>query len=333
MNRWKISALFGAVLLLAMMNANAQPGMMSHVLAEDSCDVVEATGGVEVNAATGEKIAWDAFDMKSRGFPVDEGNHYYKIMYLLDKLRLDMFDEALMDENLVFRDRWAQAGQEHADKLWYQLHSYLLQTQRNFYKFEPTYSYIPGKGSEQYNFGKYISMVNVRAKNSKKKEFENFVHQIMTKTAEAVMPHRELPQIASAGEANVTMPEAYKLAPFVRVADVYVRSDRQIELQKFLVEKMMPMAEKLGQSIHYYRVGYGRDEFFMYLLPFEEKSDLAASRTDSVFSLMFQKADPENAAELEKEFLSYLWKIEEQVHKVRPDMSTFLENRFVKSWW
>jgi hypothetical protein len=250
------------------------------------------------------------------------GNKWYYLIYPLANI------DALWETDIDFlKAQWTvtHGSKEAAEGLWRQVYGYLAKEQKSVYQVLPEMTVvdgvvgIPPRGAGKFHYDNYLRIVDIRVHKDRTSDFENFVH---TNVVPAVA--RFLPKIE--GQNRDRLPR------FLRTVKIAVRLGAEPELVDFLTNYLVPAAKSTRTDVFIYRGVYSAGANYFLLFPFDDKDSLAHTRNRIISELLAKVHSPEEAQRLDQNFASTISMVQEIVSKTRPDMSSNLENKYIR-WW
>jgi hypothetical protein len=252
----------------------------------------------------------------------DVGNKWYYLIYPLVNIN------ALWDSDIDFlKAQWTvthRSGRA-ADDLWKQVYGYLAKEQKSVYQVLPDMTVVdgevglPARGRGKYHLDNYLRVVEIRVNRNHIRDFENFVQ---TNVVPAVA--RFLPKVR--GQGNNKLPR------FMRTVKLAVRVGGEPDLVDLLQNRLIPAAQRTRTDVFIYRGVYSSGANYFLVFPFDDANSLANTK-DRIVSTLLQRAYPgEESRRLDEQFGRSITFAHEMVSRMRPDMSSNLENKYRK-WW
>ncbi len=277
---------------------------------------------------------------------------------------LDTLADQLDSEIMPLRVQWAsQEGRSELDpnseswRRFKQLYSYQFGEQKTIGLYGPDLSYAGEmqNGHEEYNYGRYLRMVQLYVKPEYRAEFEDFVHKfIVPASTQIVMSKNEqkhLPPLAQRVR--------WRLPVYVRQVSINVNMPTIPEFELFMQQHLLRAARDTNTPVLTYRTVTGDRHNYTLLFPFNERSEIQADGSTLMASTLMRQHQmyllaqrtgqlpkyreaafkPSSAARAEAiataddlagQFHSHALEIQEIIHKARPDMAAALDQRFTQ---
>jgi hypothetical protein len=268
-------------------------------------------------------------DIQSRG--VDDkpataagniGNKWYYLIYPLVNI------DALWETDIDFlKAQWTvtHGSKATAEALWRQVYGYLAKEEKSVYQVLPELTVVggevglPAKGQGKFHYDNYLRIVDIRVHKDRTADFENFVH---TNVVPAVA--KFLPKVEGQG--------GNRLPKYLRTVKIATRLGAEPDLLDFLTNYVVPAAKSTRTDVFIYRGVYSAGVNYFMLFPFDDPASMANS-SNSVIKELLAKAYPgKEHKKLGQQFGNTISQVQEIVSKMRPDMSSNLENKYSR-WW
>jgi hypothetical protein len=209
--------------------------------------------------------------------------------------------------------------------LWRQVYGYLAKEQKSVYQALPEMTVVngvvglPPNGLGKYHLDNYLRVVEIRVHKDRTTDFENFVRTNVV-PAVANFLHR------------IEGQNTNRLPKFMRTVKIAVRLGSEPELVDLLQNYVVPAARSTGTDVFIYRGVYSSGANYFLLFPFDTPTSLA-NTSSRVISTLLQRAYPATQAQqLDTQFGNTISYVQELVSRMRPDMSSNLENKYIR-WW
>ena len=283
-------------------------------------------------------------------------DNLYRLFFPVDGLA-DQLDSEIMP----LRVQWAaQEGRSELDpnseswKRFKQLYSYQFGEQKTLGLYAPDLSFAgqTEQGHDEYNYGRYLRIVQLYVKPEHRAQFEDFVHKFIVPAATQIImgknERKNLPPL----EQRMR----WKMPAYMRTVSINVNMPTIPEFELFIQQHLLRAARDTQTPVLTYRTVTGDKHNYTLLFPFNENSEMhydgKSLMTSSLLkehqlqllaqrsgngpkyrAAAFAGSSAETAAlatanNLSSQFHSHALDIEEVVHKARPDMSAALEQRF-----
>ena len=177
---------------------------------------------------------------------------------------------------------------------------------------------LPQRGRGKYHLDNYLRVVEIRVNKNHIKDFENFVQTNVVPAVASFLPKRR---------ARGTD----KLPRFMRTVKIAVRVGGEPDLVDLLQNRVVPAAQKTKTDMFIYRGVYSSGANYYLVFPFDDAAGLANSQ-ERIISTLLQRAYPEEGKRLDDQFGRSITYAHETVSRMRPDMSSNLENKYAR-WW
>jgi hypothetical protein len=212
-----------------------------------------------------------------------------------------------------------------SEALWRQVYGYLAKEQKSVYQALPNMTVVDGqvglppRGVGKYHLDNYLRVVEIRVHKDKIPDFENFVHTNVVTAVANFLP-------------KLVGQNTNKLPRFMRTVKIAVRVGGEPELVDLLENYVVPAARRTGTDMFIYRGVYSSGANYFLLFPFDDTASIA-NTPDRVISTLLQRAYPaDQAQQLDTQFGSTISSLHEMISRMRPDMSSNLENKYIR-WW
>ena len=250
------------------------------------------------------------------------GNKWYYLVYPLVNIN------ALWDSDIDFlKAQWTVTHRsgKTADDLWKQVYGFLAKEQKSVYQALPDMTVVDGevglppRGRGKYHLDNYLRVVEIRVNQNRTKDFENFVQTNVVPAVANFLPKRR-------GQ------DTNKLPRFMRTVKIAVRVGGEPELVDLLQSRIIPAAQRTRTDMFIYRGVYSSGANYFLVFPFDDSNSLANTQ-DRVISTLLQRAySGDEGRRLDEQFGRSITFGHETVSRMRPDMSSNLENKY-KKWW
>lgn len=276
----------------------------------------------------------------------------------------DNIGDQLDSEITPLRVQWAaEEGKSELDpnseswRRFKRLYSMQFGEQKVISLYAPELSFA-GSGdttAEQYNFGRYLRLVYLYVKPSARADFEGFVHQFIVPAATQILGyHNGLKKLRPVSERS-----HWRMPAYMRTVSMNVNMPTIPEFELFVQDHLLPAARETNTPMLAYRTVSGNRHNYHFLFPFNAQDDIHHDRKNLMASALLRehqlqlyakrkKSGPQYqtaafdpsmasetaavgfAADLASQFHGHALEIEEIVQRVRPDMSSALEERYSK---
>lgn len=245
----------------------------------------------------------------------------YWLIYPLENI------DGLWESDIQFlRAQWAvDENVAASDNKWQQLYSFQVREKKSVYELQPELSVIEdvvgrrAENSGRYDFGNFLRFVEFEVVRNQAPTFERFVvENVVPATA------RFLPKLRNRNRD--------KLPRMLRSVKLEVHQSR---VQDFLDLSQKYLQPAAGQSkisyFFYHSVFAGGDNFFLFV-PFENARSPANAKSPFLSELFTKTYGAREGRRINSEFGRLIIRGEEWVARIRPEMSTNLENKYLP-WW
>ena len=200
-----------------------------------------------------------------------------------------------------------------------------MREQKSVYELEPDYTVVEGMvgqrlpGQGLYDFDNYVRLVEFEVVKNRAAQFEKFVIDNVAPAAQ-----KFLPKLRNAS------PD--RLPNFLRHVNLEVHQARVKDFYDFAAKSLVPAAQKTKISVFFYRAIYAGGDNFSLLFPYEKANDLANTKNPLLPELLTTAYGAADGRRLSTDLGKLIIRGVEWVSKIRPDMSSNLENKYSK-WW
>ena len=261
-----------------------------------------------------------SYGAKFAGSKASSAKNYW-LIYPLENI------DGLWESDIQFlRAQWAVDENAGAsDAKWKQLYNFQIREKKSVYELQPELSVIEdtvgkrAQGTGTYDFGNFLRFVEFEVVKGQTAAFEKFV-------IENIVPatNKFLPKLKN---GNLD-----KLPRFLRSVKLEVHQSKVQDFLDFAQRNLIPAAGQNKVSYFFYHSVFAGGDNFSLFCPFEGTKDLANTKSPFLPELFKKTYGSREASRINKELGNLIIGGEEFVGKIRPELSTNLENKFRK-WW